>query len=581
MLWIVHSTLTGSKPQSRQEELQTQQIEKMSYDLKELTSCCQQLEKRNSNLENSLSQLHKNTCSELREIKNASKLQKNSNARVEASVNKLEQTTGTVMTNIRSTCRQLEDRSTRVEASLNQLEQTTGTAVTDIRSTCRQLEDKSIRVETSLNQLEQTTGTAVTNIRSTCRQLKDKSTRVEASLNQLEQTAGTAMTDIRSTCRQLEDKSTRVEASLNQLEQTTGSTLNEIRNDCKESNARVKASLKQKNEALQQSLSEAREEVHRIAVSLELSKKDNHNIHTNLSEKLEKLIESKNEVERQWSERFSQAERRWTEQFTMAERSWKEQLEHLEPSWKIESSQLTVTDEKLGMGAYGEVRVGMYCGGQVAVKQLHEVIISPYVSKQFNREMQLTSRLRHPQLIQFIGAVTTDKVTLLVTELMETSLRKQLMQGRISKEHILPISRDVACALNYLHSLPEPIIHRDVSSANVLLNSKPGGGWMAKLGDFGSANFLAKLSTKYPGAAVYSAPESDNPKSQGPSMDVYSFGVLLFEVCTGEFPDPGQREALRSRVPFGTNQVITVIAKECTCSEAEYRPTMAAVLKRL
>ena len=413
---------------------------------------------------------------------------------------------------------------------------------------------------------------------SSYQQLEKRSPSLENSLSQLQKDTNTELREIKNASKL---QIARVEASLNQLEQTTGSTLNEIRNDCKESNARVKASLKQKNEALQQSLSEAREEVHQLAVSLELSKKDNHNIHTNLSEKLEKLIESKNEVERQWSERFSQAERRWTEQFTMAERSWKEQLEHLEPSWSIDPSQLTVTDEELGKGAYGEVKVGLYCGGQVAVKQLHQIIISPYFSKQFNREMQLASRLRHPQLVLFIGAVTTDKVTLLVTELMETSLRKQLMQSRISKEHILPISRDVACALNYLHSLPEPIIHRDVSSANVLLNSKSGGGWMAKLGDLGSANFLAKLSTQAPGAVIYAAPESLDPALQGPSMDVYSFGVLLFEVCTGELPDPGQREALRSRVPFGTNQVITVVAKDCTCSEAGYRPTMAAVLPRL
>ena len=80
----------------------------------------------------------------------------------------------------------------------------------------------------------------------------------------------------------------------------------------------------------------------------------------------------------------------------------------------------------------------------------------------------------------------------------------------------------MACALAYLHSLPGPIVHGDVSSANVLFNAKQDG-WCAKLGDFGSANFLAKLGTVGPGCIAYSAPEAGNPSQQGPKMDVYSF----------------------------------------------------------
>ena len=115
--------------------------------------------------------------------------------------------------------------------------------------------------------------------------------------------------------------------------------------------------------------------------------------------------------------------------------------------------------------------------------------------------MDIASRIRHPNLLQFIGAITEDS-PIILTELMPTSLRKELEKsGPLSYQAILSISLDVACALNYLHLLkPHPIIHRDVSSANVLL--QPMGGYdnslRAKLSDYGSANLSATCWKNYP-----------------------------------------------------------------------------------
>ena len=369
-----------------------------------------------------------------------------------------------------------------------------------------------------------------------------------------------------------------------------------------ESSARKQSDLQKENASLTsgiqnyvQCLTETEEntrkledDVHQLTLSLNQSREENkrlndehkkmkeeyqqdHNQFASSLEEMQKenqiLRESRVEVERYLTERISLLEK---------------QVETMQPSWNINPTKLRVTDEELGRGAYGEVKVGMYCGGHVAVKRVHQVIISDYNRDQFKREMQIVSRLRHPHLVLFIGAVTTGTLTI-VTELMETSLRKQLELGRISDEHIIPISRDVACALNYLHSLPEPIIHRDVSSANVLLNSKPGGGWMAKLGDFGSANFLAQLSTVAPGCVAYAAPECQTPALQGPKMDVYSFGILLFEMFTGKLPDPDRVHLLRVAPPSGSTakQAMTEIAKICVCQKVDDRPNMAAVYARL
>ena len=82
----------------------------------------------------------------------------------------------------------------------------------------------------------------------------------------------------------------------------------------------------------------------------------------------------------------------------------------------------------LGKGGLGEVKVAHFCGLKVAAKCLHEVIISPYNMSAFSREMNIASKIRHPNLLQFIGATTEDN-PIILTELMPTTLRKELESG--------------------------------------------------------------------------------------------------------------------------------------------------------
>ena len=127
--------------------------------------------------------------------------------------------------------------------------------------------------------------------------------------------------------------------------------------------------------------------------------------------------------------------------------------------------------------------------------------------------MNIASKCRHPCLLQFIGA-TQEESPLLITELMESSLRKLLGKRQLSEKEIVVIASDVAHALNYLHHRkPKPIVHRDVSSANVLL-WKQNDQWRGKLGDYGTAKFLQEIMTKDPGAMNYSAPEAGSPHNQ-------------------------------------------------------------------
>ena len=143
------------------------------------------------------------------------------------------------------------------------------------------------------------------------------------------------------------------------------------------------------------------------------------------------------------------------------------QLEN--PHWVIQKEEIIMTQEILGTGGWGEVKVGIFRGIKVAVKCLHQVILSEYNLGLFSREMDIASRIRHPNLLQFIGATRVGNLMIL-TELMPTTLRKELEKSPMTRPQITTIARDVASALNYLHLWkPHLILHRDVSSANVLL----------------------------------------------------------------------------------------------------------------
>ena len=178
--------------------------------------------------------------------------------------------------------------------------------------------------------------------------------------------------------------------------------------------------------------------------------------------------------------------------------------------WVISRDQIQLTEKCIGKGGWGSVVEGKYCGCNVAVKQIYEVILnlSPHNRELFEREMSIASKCRHPCLLQFIGATNDEGSPLFVTELMESSLRKLLEERSLSTTEVAVISLDVARALNYLHQKkPRPIIHRDISSANVLL-WRQADQLRGKVSDYGAANFMQHTMSVCPGTAVYSAPEA-------------------------------------------------------------------------
>ena len=255
------------------------------------------------------------------------------------------------------------------------------------------------------------------------------------------------------------------------------------------------------------------------------------------------------------------------------------QLPQSQPHWVIQRNEIELSDEQLGYGAWATVKVAIFRGNRVAAKCLHRQIVSAHNVRLFTREMNMAANARHPNLLQFIGATLDDQEPIIMTELMPTSLRRVMESGtQLTHPQVISVSHQVALALNYLHlTQPSAIIHRDVSSSNVLLEPLQSS-WKAKLSDYGSANFVRHTTTAGPGNPTYAAPEASNPERQSAKMDVFSFGVLLVEMCSGELAPPEHRDRLIADIQW---PAMVALVQQCLRHEPQRRPDMTTAIALL
>ena len=242
--------------------------------------------------------------------------------------------------------------------------------------------------------------------------------------------------------------------------------------------------------------------------------------------------------------------------------------------WVVSHDQVTIGKE-IGRGAWATVHEATFRGATVAAKCLHQIITAPSTKQLFQREMEMALQCQHQNIVTFLGA-TLEGPPVILMELMDTNLRGAYEQGKIEDHQVLGILYDIASALHFLHTRPDPVIHRDVSSANVLLKAQYNGEWLAKLGDLGTAKLQRLVATAGPGAIIYGAPEAADPSKHSSKMDVYSFGVVVVEVLTQTLPFQNLttlKDQVQQQFPQ-YHQLVT----SCTNQQSSDRPTMHDII---
>lgn len=246
--------------------------------------------------------------------------------------------------------------------------------------------------------------------------------------------------------------------------------------------------------------------------------------------------------------------------------------------WIVDRKEVFATDETLDKGGWGEVKVVEFRGIRVCAKYPHQAVWSEGHFKLFVEEMSLAARAYHPNIVLFMGACV-EKEVMMLTEIMPTSVRKQLewKGDHLSQDQRISISLDVARALNYLHLMrPDPIIHRDVNSANVLLEPLPLEHWRAKLSGHCAINF--KLQYRPTSSEVCITPETGCSRSLSPKMDIFSFGILLIEMYTAKLPEASSYERLIASIQ---DHNWVKLIQDCICKNRDSRPSAAAIITSL
>ena len=211
-----------------------------------------------------------------------------------------------------------------------------------------------------------------------------------------------------------------------------------------------------------------------------------------------------------------------------------------------------IKTESLGIGSYGAVCKAMCDGLPCAAKILHPALFqfttprTANIARKFEQECRLLSAINHPHIVQYLGMYRDpeSKMPVLLMELMDESLTQFLAKchEQLHYHTEVNLSHDIALALSYLHS--NGIIHRDLSSNNVLLIA----GSRAKVTDFGmvklydmnhSTAHLTPL-TLCPGTKAYMPPEALGKLTMyDEKLDIFSLGVLYVQIMTRQYPDPG------------------------------------------
>ena len=257
--------------------------------------------------------------------------------------------------------------------------------------------------------------------------------------------------------------------------------------------------------------------------------------------------------------------------------------------------------KELSRGAYGAVHSGRLNDRNVAIKRIHGLLLEGAAEQgdldkmldDFRRECKLLEKVDHPQVVKFEGAfydVTTNE-PILVMELMKENLRSYLQRnrGQLSHQMQLEICISIVSGLRFLHTRTPPIVHRDLTDKNVLLDANG----VVKISDLGQSRLKTAeyFSTGQPGAIPFMSPEAmKEPSHYNEKLDIFSLGVLLLEIATQQFPRvsmvgigtvPELERRRDDLSKLDANHSLRPVILSCLRDDPKERPNIVAVHTQL
>ena len=254
--------------------------------------------------------------------------------------------------------------------------------------------------------------------------------------------------------------------------------------------------------------------------------------------------------------------------------------------WELEATDVVLCRKpdgsywRLGKGGFGEVYKGLRDSvDEVAVKIIRLQSSSPSMINLFKAEIDLISKLRHRNIVQFYGACIQPQNLYMVTELMSNDLFSVLRLPHEAERYKWTgvygkdILMGVGSGLNYLHSRKPPVVHRDIKSPNILVMDN-----QAKIADVGVARTMAASDmTAQKGFTVaWAAPEVLFRRRATEKIDIWSFGIIIWEVVSGRLPKPG-----KLLLPGESPPPLKTLYSRCVSDDPGKRPGALEIVTEL
>ncbi|KAK6140619.1 hypothetical protein DH2020_025648 [Rehmannia glutinosa] len=273
-------------------------------------------------------------------------------------------------------------------------------------------------------------------------------------------------------------------------------------------------------------------------------------------------------------------------------------LDSQTPCFEIDSTEVDMNEATLiGEGAYGEVYLVKWRGTEVAAKTIRSSIASnKTVKDNFLKELGLWQKLRHPNIVQFLGVLKHPDRLIFLTEYLRNGSLYDILRkkGRLDPLTAVAYALDIARGMNYLHQhKPHAIIHRDLTPRNVLQNEAG----RLKVTDFGLSKIAQGRDVGYKmtggtGSYRYMAPEVYRRESYGKSVDVFSFALIVHEMFQGgpsnrgedaeKLADKRAYEDSRPHLPsIVYPEPIKKLLQDCWHKNPDRRPTFEEIIMHL